>query len=456
MIPLIKNHKITLLALAALLVLLIQPFYTWFTADDFGLIRPIQKVGLFGNMIEMYKTWDGRSISLTYPVCRFGLWIGKYWVGPMLGTLLLLVLSWMILNALGLKSNRRITAAVQSISLTAALWLAFFNFSSQTLYWTTGVGYIMDLVMLMGALWLYTVWKPTLRYYLLGIPVYFYAGTCSPNGVLALLFILAVEHLYQVVVEKQKDWQRFGYALVLIIPALLLVILSPGNARRMTGMSRENLTHIWTIYFNIKWLFMNLWKYNTLIVWGMLSVGLLGAMKIYFKIEAKGIMARYTAAMYVHRYLIGSFIAFIFFLANPDFHAPRTNIQFVFFVFLYGMTGGRNFLGEAKTYNQKLIPILQTVTLVVFCVIAGSQVFDARFAKMQLDQRDAKLRSSQGKDVVLTEDDFVRPPYTRRFEDLATDSSYWLNKGVAYYYGLKSIKMIDRRPKTVNYGQMAE
>ena len=91
MIPLLKNHKITFLALAALLVLLIQPFYTWFTADDFGLIRPIQQAGLFGNMIEMYKTWDGRSISLTYPICRFGLWIGKYWVGPMLGTLLLLV-----------------------------------------------------------------------------------------------------------------------------------------------------------------------------------------------------------------------------------------------------------------------------------------------------------------------------------------------------------------------------
>lgn len=456
MIQLIKNHKTTLLALAALLVLLIQPFYTWFTADDFGLIRPIQQAGLFGNMIEMYSTWDGRSISLTYPVCRFGLWIGKYWVGPMLGTLLLLILSWMMLNAFKVKSINRITAAVQSISLAAALWLAFFNFSSQTLYWTTGVGYIMDLVMLMGALWLYNVWKPTLRYYLLGIPVYFYAGTCSPNGVFALLLILASEQMYQIVNKKEKGWSRFGFAIALIIPALLLVIFSPGNARRMTGMSSENLIHIWTIYFNIKWLFMNLWKYNTIIAWVMLSVGLIGALKQTFEKEISGFLNKMVVAIYYHRYLAAALLAFIFFLANPGFHAPRTNIQFVFFVFLYGITGATNFFGESKTYYEKLIPLLQTVTLVVFSVIAASQVFDARFAKKQLDQRDVKLRSLLGKDVVLTEDDFVRPPYTRRFEDLATDSSYWLNKGVADYYGLKSIKMIDRRPKKVNYGQISE
>jgi hypothetical protein len=83
-------------------------------------------------------------------------------------------------------------------------------------------------------------------------------------------------------------------------------------------------------------------------------------------------------------------------------------------------------------------------------------VFDARYVKGQLALRDAKLKSLRGQSVTLTEEDFVRTPTTRRFEDLATDSSYWLNKCVADHYGLKSIKLVDRRPKRVNYGQLTE
>jgi hypothetical protein len=310
--------------------------------------------------------------------------------------------------------------------------------------------------MLMGALWLYRIWKPTVKYFLLGIPVYFYAGTCSPNGVLALLFILAVEQLYQIAVKKERDWPRFGFALMLIIPALLLVIFSPGNARRMTGMNSQNLTHIWTIYFNLKLMFTNLWKYNTLVVWGMLVVGLLGALKKIFEKEKSGFFVKMLFAFYCHRYLAGALIAFVFFLANPGFHAPRTNIQFVCFGFLYGLTGGKQLLGLLSGFNQKLIPFLQGLVLIIFCAVAGGQVFDARLSKSQMAQRDAKLRGLRGTDVVLTEADFIRPPYTRRFEDLATDSSYWLNKCVADHYGLKSIKMVDTRKKTVNFGQMAE
>jgi hypothetical protein len=143
-------------------------------------------------------------------------------------------------------------------------------------------------------------------------------------------------------------------------------------------------------------------------------------------------------------------------MANPALHAPRTNIQFVFFVFLYGLTGSRALLGSFAALRQKVVNAIQTLVLLVFCMIAGSQLFDARIAKAQLGQREGKLRSLRGADVVLTEADFIRPPFTRRFEDLATDSSYWLNKCVAEHYGLKSIKMIDTRKKLVNYGQMAE
>jgi len=71
-------------------------------------------------------------------------------------------------------------------------------------------------------------------------------------------------------------------------------------------------------------------------------------------------------------------------------------------------------------------------------------------------QRHSKLKSLQGQNVVLTEQDFVRTPATRRFEDLSSDSAYWLNRCVAEHYHLKSIKMVDTRPKKVVMGVITD
>jgi hypothetical protein len=124
---------------------------------------------------------------------------------------------------------------------------------------------------------------------------------------------------------------------------------------------------------------------------------------------------------------------------------------------LYGLAhlpGLMNLAGERWTEANSRF--LSQLILIIFITIGGSQVFDARYVKGQLALRDAKLKSLRGQSVTLTEEDFVRTPTTRRFEDLATDSSYWLNKCVADHYGLKSIKLVDRRPKRVNYGQLTE
>ena len=100
-------NKNTLLALVALAILLIQPFFTWFTADDFCLIGKVQADGIISNMFHEYLTWDGRSISLTYPVCRLGLWLGKYWVGPMLGTMFMLAAGWLMMKITGIQIQGR-------------------------------------------------------------------------------------------------------------------------------------------------------------------------------------------------------------------------------------------------------------------------------------------------------------------------------------------------------------
>lgn len=456
MLQLIKDHKITLLALAALVVLLIQSFYTWFAADDFCYIQAVKANGWVGNMFNEYLTWDGRSISLTYPVCRLGLWLGKYWVGPMIGTLLLLMAGRLLVSNTGF----RIQGWQQSLQLTAVmgmfLWLACFPISAQTLYWTTGIGYNLDIVLLLLAYaWMKKPWDKTWER-ALAIPVFFYAGTCSPNGVLALLLILGLEWLHGLVLEKKAVHGRYIVAFLLIMAALLLVVLSPGNARRMTDWDMRNLTHIWTVYFNIKRLLGNLLDYNGILVWPMLFLGLWGS-AVSAGNQSMTLFQRLVYHLYKYRILLAAVISVLFFLPLPGMHAPRTNIQFMMFVVWYGLWGMQQLISN-KTWKpdgahfQRLASIL----LLVGIVVGLSQAFDARFVKQQLATRDAKLRTMQGQHVVLNEDDFVRTPATRVFEDLATDSSYWLNQCVADYYGLKSIKLVDTREKKVNYGQLTQ
>lgn len=453
MIQILKNHKITLLAFAALMVLFIQPFYTWFTADDFGYILSVKANGWVGNMFHEYLTWDGRSISLTYPVCRLGLWLGKYWVGPMLGTLLLLIAGRLLLVNTGFRAEGRI----QSLQLTAVmgmlLWLACFPISSQTLYWTTGIGYNLDIVLLLLAyLFMKQPWEKPL-YKILAIPIFFYAGTCSPNGVLALLLVLGLEWLYDWVVQKKATHGRYMMGTLLIITAFLLVVFAPGNARRMTDWDARNLTHIWTVYFNLKRLLGNLIDYNGLVVWPMLVLGIWGSIAAV-SIEGLTLLQHLVHRLYQYRFLLAALISVLFFMPLPGMHAPRTNIQFMMFVVWYGLWGVQQLI-SSKIWQPPTLHFqrLAAVLLLVGIVVGLSQAFDARFVKQQLTTRDAKLRTLKGQHVLLNEDDFVRTPATRVFEDLATDSSYWLNKCVADYYGLKSIKLVDRREKKVNYGQ---
>jgi hypothetical protein len=453
-----NNIKKTIPAVIALLVLLIQTFYTWFTADDFCLMSAVQQNGLMSNMWHEYLTWDGRSISLTYPVCRFGLWTGKYWVGPMLGTLLLMGIAHLMLLISGLQGQGLREKWQRRITLTAALWLVCFYFSSQTLYWTTGIGYNLDVVMLFMAFYWLKRWKGNRNDYLLGIPIFFYAGTCSPNGVLSLLFALGLQWLYEAWVAKNVIHKKYVFAFAWMLLAFAMVVLSPGNARRMTGWDANNLTHIWTIYFNIKRLLGDLMSQNSPMLWPFLAMGLLGGTLAYRNQNIQGNLWQKLLGMaFQHRLLWAAMISCFFFLPLPGMHSPRTNIQFAMFGVLYGLAhlpGLMNLAGERWTEANSRF--LSQLILMVFIVIGSSQVFDARYVKGKLALRDAKLKSLRGQLVVLTEEDFVRTPTTRRFEDLSTDSSYWLNKCVADHYGLKSIKMIDRRPKVLTYGTSTE
>jgi hypothetical protein len=450
--------QVKVLALISLAVFFVQPFMTWFISDDYCLMASIQAEGLLRNMFYDYLNWDGRSISLTYPVCRAGLFFGVTWLGPLLGCVLMVILAALMLRIVSENRQSGVHGILRTVTLTVLLWLVFFNFLAQTLYWTTGVGYNMDVVMLLMAIYWINRWKGQPLDFLVGLPVFFYAGTCSPNGVLALLFVIVVQWLYKNYIQKSRSHVRYVYALVLIIAAMSFVVFSPGNKNRMTAWDWNNLTHIWTVYFNVKLLLRNLFQYNSLFIWPLIAVGALGAtLKLSSaKKRISGIVTVVLNFLFEHRFLIAAVISFFFFLPLPGLNSPRTAIQFAAFATLYGLSHLPFLLDKLGERKAVLLTFFSIAINLIFIATASSQAFDARYVKIKLEQRDAMLKELKGKDVVLTEEHYVRTPATRRFEDLASDSAYWLNQCIATHYGLKSIKMVDSRPKKVVTGMFTD
>lgn len=449
---------IYLLVLLSLLLVLIQPVYTWFISDDYCIMSQVQKDGIISSWFFDYLHWDGRSISLTYPVCRAGLFVGVSWLGPLIGSTLMFVLACLMLRiSTGLKFENA-NSFIKVVSVTALLWLVYFNFLSQTLYWTTGVGYNMDVVLLLAAVWWIGRWKGEMRDYLVGIPVFFYAGTCSPNGVLALLFIVLVMWLYGVFIQNIRSHRKYLFALALILLAMTLVVLSPGNKNRMTAWDWKNLTHFWTVYFHLKLLLKNLFNYNSLFVWPLITIGMIAAtIKVNTaNLNISGMLKRAINLFYEHRFLLAALISFFFFLPLPSMNSPRTTIQFAVFASLYGLSHTSFLLSKISDHKEAFLKHVILLINLIFIITAASQAFDARYVKTQLAIREAKLKLMKGQDVILTEADYVRTPVTRRFEDLASDSSYWLNRCVASHYGLKSIKLVDTRPKKVVMGVITD
>lgn len=436
-----KNIVIFSLALAAALLFLIQPVYTWFAADDYCYIYDVKVKGVFRSMWNDYMTWDGRSISLTYPLSRFGLYLQKAWVGPLIGSFLMAAAAFMMLKISGYELKGRKQWFMSVMLTVALLWLASFHFIGQTLYWTTGTGYNLDVLLLLLAYYVTTRSGMSQTWRILAAPLMFYAGTGSPNGVLALVFLLALEMLKRLV-SKEGISKGIIWNFVLILTGFVVVLAAPGNANRLTGLNQDNLTHIWTLYFNIKLMFSRLWEYSTPVVWLMLLPALYAAQTEWNTHRQQPVFSRVILWLHAHRFLLAALIMFAFFIPLPSLYAPRTHIYFVTFILLYGLNGVAALLKSREETGALFGRFAYMGIFGIFILIAGSQAFDARYVKNQLLTRESKLRDHAGKILVLGNDDIIRPPGSRKFEDLGTDTSYFINYCVARHFGLRSVKFL--------------
>jgi len=420
----------------AIVLFLIQPFLTWFNADDYCLIPKLKAYGMWQCMYDDYLNWDGRSLSVAYAVSRLGLLFEIYWIGPFIGSVLIAFSAYFIVKA---QTNTRVIYT--SIDVLILIWLGSFYFISQTLYWSTGIGYTFEMfILILSAFFLR---KDDNNTYLLKIPLFFILGSFSPNAVMALLVVILIDSLS---FSFKKDRNKLILNIIYIfsiLASVIVVLMSPGNKNRLPqdGAIRENLTNPYQLLANIKWLIESLFQFNTPITWILILVGIMGA-TINFNDFKKAQTTKYNLTvsfLSTYKWLIAATISVFAFLPFPGFftYSPRINIHFFTFILLFSSIHFNSFYNHI---NKVFIAKIASLTLVFFIIIITFQSYDAYITKGMMAERIKFFKTHKGEVIQLETNQLINPPTTRKFQDVETDSLYWLNICTADYFGLKSIK----------------
>ena len=133
----------------------------------------------------------------------------------------------------------------------------------------------------------------------------------------------------------------------------------------------------------------------------------------------------------------------IFFLI-PDFVSARTSIYFMFFVFLFVFSVVYVLLvsNKIKVINKNIFSKLLILFFSIHLIVLFYHYYAAIKIGQELSQREKYCLNQKNKWKDIT----VSPikqyiPFALKFDDISTDRNFWINKTVARYYGLNSIRI---------------
>lgn len=422
---------------AAFVLILVQPYFTWFYADDYCLIPKLKAKGMWESMLLDYNTWDGRSLSVVYFLSRIGHFFEVYWIGPLLSTFMVFLSAFFLIKEIDVFN--RVQKFQYTTMVSVVIWLGSFYFISQTVYWSTGIGYSFEMLFIVIFYRMIDKGKDKVN----GLSLLFFliVGSFSTNAVFAILFVLFIHYLYNIYINKVKLNKLLLFTAVIFI-GLIVVIIAPGNANRLPDnhVVENNLFNPYKLYANINWMFSSMLVYNTPITWLFLLLGVFGAtISMKRHMEKVSFFKKAVIWLWFNKWLIAAFISVFAFLPIPGFytHSSRLNVHFFTFIMVYGIS---NFNAVIPLVPLLVRKAISSSILIIFFVTIVFQTYDAYIVKGMMAKRVQYLKSKKGQDVYFKRDDLVNPPKTRDFLDISADSTYWLNKCACEYFELKSIK----------------
>jgi hypothetical protein len=463
-----------------LLSLLVIPFIaiSFFdhpSADDYIYAAMIRGNGIIGHLKQIYIEWSGRYFS-TFIECFNPLvygWFTGYKLIPILLIFLFYVGIFRFLNII--LGERLSSLKIHLFSLI--LFLLFFNnipSTTECIYWMDGSlkyfsGSILSLFFfaLLIKLW-YSDNIKTSSYFYLIILIIMIVGTNEINMILLdeILFIIVIKEI----LLKRKLRKFLLVSAITAIIATIVEITAPGNYSRM-GAFQGNLDIIFSIqqsivsFIKIAGLFI---KDPGFLITSMIFVAflpLLNKNKIFQELTKVNPFITLSLCILI---LISLYIPVIYTTGmNPALRVHNTTAFAFIFFFFFNIAVIHRYLITKNKITQIHVPfyLIKLLAMAAFFltitefskepgpgkeIIAEGNIFHAYYDlfvnaleyNKELNNRENIIEQAAEKHIRMLEVPALSAiPKTIYFIEIKKNASYWVNQGVAKYFGIDSIRI---------------
>lgn len=425
------------LSFFALLVFALNAFCVWNWGDDYLLKVRFMTTSPMAFLLRDYFVFDGRSLSPGYIISRICLNGSFPWMATAIASLFFYFSAYLMTVLIAIqKPLTAIERFVLSAVFTGILWLSGFFSHFETLYWQTGMLYVVEVAIILTAYTYLHLARPnTMFLWLLS----FIAGMASPGAVIGLLFVLFSEYK---LADSNRHKSSTRIAIIGFVAGLLLVVLAPGSHSRFEYEGAWDdfaFSNIHNLHFRLTQFLEQFFELNTPMVWlSILAASLLAIDNL--KTSEKQVS--YFRVVYEFRWLIAAFISVLFYLPRMMYYiaSPRLNIHFYFFCTIFLAQQLAQWRRQYTDLYKKFFEVFQIPVLLTFLFLAFHQLWVSAFCVKKMESRIRHYRQHQGENLVLKANDLIGAPTTREFIDVTYDSSYSVNRAIAQYFGLKSIR----------------
>jgi hypothetical protein len=450
------NNILIFISITVVISTVMLGFISWSWADDFGYYNGIKKAGsVIKFMWASYVGWDGRSLSVN---TLLSVLLGLIHSAELSGV----IWSLFFCGAAYLSFRLWYPNDYKNWAMNV-LWGAFILYgiqlhASQSVFWQTGGRYIGDVFFLLVWLFLFlNSFKNKAinvdRYFLLLLITFVSAlnGPQISSTMLVGFAVLIFGNNYLFFAEK-RFYKIYFPVLFIIIVAALITILAPGNDVRIECSGQKD------VIISMSSLLHNFW--STLKFYIRVNIFLFIALPFVllpfatkFKVDMK-VAVDYFKTSFWTIYAIGAMgiTSLIPFVVYPAFVSGRTSLVFAFFAAMFLSAHVLLFynylfskLSFLNSHRQNIGAYTHLIVIVFFAVLQLIWIKSSLQVKEQVTARYVYIRQFKNRHIALKIPRYyLSVPQIKAFDDIQNDTSSFINKSIAEFYGLKSISIEDK------------
>lgn len=426
-----------LLALVSTHLILSINLFTFYWADDYGLINDLNKTNIIDFLVIGYFDWDGRfltiagfaqSILLKYTQIE---WITFTW------NVFFLASSFLIFPIISKKIQLNLSKnkfLFYTLFFGLFFWLSSYSFLAQTVYWGTGGAYSLNLFI--GSVWLYFYFsltnqndiknKNAILFYVFS----FFAGATTQNLSIPLIVIT----IFTLIYSKKIKFNALSIFFLLL--GIVFLLIAPGNFVRMQHIPQSGLNSFNNLIKNIFDVYYIFSKRS------LFLIVLLICSIIFSYIKLKKSTIKIENFIFLIACLSSALPFFIIPIASE-----RTTIYFCYFLLLF--IGNLFFINpEAikNVFSQIKFKALMILFLFILNIFIVYNLKNGYQLKKEIVKRELILSKNKFKKVVYINE--INPKlktYCFNFYDLIVGSegnNHFINNSVEDNYNIEKITII--------------